>query len=87
MEYYGLSVSLRLSKGPSPGGGGGGGGLLPSNRLFEMCCRTGSHFHDHEWIDFNELTFSIESLERDRTFSGLSGVGGGRELLVGREDG
>lgn len=84
MEYYGLSVTLRLSIGPSPGGGG----LLPSNRLFGMCCRTGSHFHDHEWIDFNELTFSIESLERDRTFSGLSGVGGGgRELLVGREDG
>lgn len=25
MEYYGLSVTLRLSKGPSPGGGGEGG--------------------------------------------------------------
>ena len=49
--------------------GGGGGGVLPSNRLMGMCRWTGSHFHD--WIDYNEVAFSIELLEWGRIFSGF----------------
>ena len=41
----------------------GGGGILPSNRLMEMC----------RWIDYNGVTFSLELLEWDRTFSIFGG--------------
>ena len=36
-----------------------------------MCRWMGSHFHD--WIDYNGVTFSIELLERGRTFSDFLG--------------
>ena len=32
-----------------------------------MCRWMGSHFHD--WIDYNGVAFSVELLERGRTFS------------------
>ena len=32
-----------------------------------MCHCMGSHFHD--WLDYNGVEFSIELLERGRTFS------------------
>ena len=41
-------------------------GALPSNRLIGMCRWMGSHFHD--WIDYNEVAFSIELLEWGRIF-------------------
>ena len=49
----------------------GGGGVLPSNRLMEMCCWMGSHFHG--WIDYSGVAFSLELLEWDRTFSRFGG--------------
>ena len=48
-----------------------GGGVLPSNRLMGMCRWIGSHFHG--WIDYCGVSFSLELLEWDRTFSGLGG--------------
>ena len=48
--------------------GGEGGGVLPYKRLLGMCRWTGSHFHD--WTDYNGVTFLVEILEWDRTFSG-----------------
>ena len=32
-----------------------------------MCRWMGSHFHD--WIDYDGVSFSVELLERGRTFS------------------
>ena len=46
-------------------------GVLPSDRLMGMCRWMGSHFHG--WIDYNEVAFSLELLEWDRTFSGFGG--------------
>ena len=37
-----------------------------------MCHWMGSHFHD--WIDYNEVAFSIELLEWGRVFSGFGGM-------------
>ena len=51
--------------------GGGGGGLLPYKRLVGMCRLMRSHFHD--WIDYSGVAFSIELLERGRTFSDFWG--------------
>ena len=51
-----------------PGRGGGGYFLV---RLMEMCLWMGSHFHD--WIDYNEIAFSIELLEVGRIFSDFGG--------------
>ena len=48
-----------------------GWGVLPYKRLLGMCRWMGSHFHD--WIDYNEVTFLVELLEWDRTFSGFLG--------------
>ena len=36
-----------------------------------MCRLMGSHFHD--WIDYSGVAFSIELLERGRTFSDFWG--------------
>ena len=36
----------------------------------------GSHFHN--WIDYNGVTFSMELLEWDRTFSGWGSENSGR---------
>ena len=47
------------------------GGALPYKRLMGMCCWMGSQFHD--WSDYNGVTFSIELLEWDRTFSDFRG--------------
>ena len=47
----------------------GGGGVLPYKRLMRICRWMGPHFHD--WIDYNDVAFSIESLEWGRTFSVL----------------
>ena len=47
------------------------GGALPSNSLIGMCSWMGSHFHD--WIEYNEVAFSIELLEWGRIFSGFGG--------------
>ena len=41
--------------------------ILPYKRLMGMCHWMESHFHD--WIDYNEVAFSIELLEWGRTFS------------------
>ena len=49
----------------------GGGGALPSKRLMGMCRWMRSHFHD--WIDYNGVVFSIDSLQRGRIFSGFRG--------------
>ena len=49
----------------------GGGGVLPSKRLLGMCRWMGSHFHN--WIDYNGVTFLVELLEWDRTFSTFLG--------------
>ena len=47
-------------------------GVLPYKRLMGMCRWMGLHFHD--WIDYyNGVKFSIELLERGRTFSGFLG--------------
>ena len=51
-----------------PGVGGGGGCVLPYKRLMGMCHRMVSHFHD--WIDFNGVAFSIESLVGSHIFYG-----------------
>ena len=50
---------------------GGGGGVLPYKRLIGMCHWMGSHFHD--WIDYNDVAFSIDLLEWGHTFSGFWG--------------
>ena len=50
------------SVGLKPGGEG-----LPYKRLLGMCRWLGLHFHD--WIDYNEVAFSIELLEWGRTIS------------------
>ena len=50
---------------------GGGGGVLPYKRLVGMCRWMGSHFHG--WIDYNGVTFLVQLLEWDRTFSGFLG--------------
>ena len=44
-----------------------GEGVLPYKRLMGMCRWMRSHFHD--WIDSHGVAFSIELLERGRTFS------------------
>ena len=40
----------------------------------------------HDWIDYNRVAFSIELLERCRTFSDLGegGRGEGKKILVSR---
>ena len=48
-----------------------GGGLLPYKRLMGMRRCIGSHSHD--WIDYNEVVFSIELLDGGRTFSDFWG--------------
>ena len=47
------------------------GGALPYKRLMGMCRWMLSHFHD--WIDYKGVAFSIELLERGRTFSDFLG--------------
>ena len=47
------------------------GGLLPYKRLMGMCRWMGSHFHD--WIDYNEVAFSIELLKWGRSFPDFLG--------------
>ena len=49
----------------------GWGGVLPHKRLVGMCRWMGPRFHD--WIDYNGVAFSIELLERGRTFSDFLG--------------
>ena len=49
----------------------GGGGVLPYKRLLGMCRWMGSRFRG--WIDYNGVTFLVELLEWDRTFSGFLG--------------
>ena len=44
-------------------------GVLPYKRLLGMCRWMGSRFHG--WIDYNGVTFLVELLEWDRTFSGF----------------
>ena len=61
-------------------GGGGGGGVLPSNRLMGMCRWMGSPFHD--WIDYNEVAFSIELLYGVAYFRDLGGGGRGEIHLL-----
>ena len=54
--------------------GGRGGGFLPYKRLMGICRSRhwmGSHFQD--WIDYNGVTFLVESLEWGCTFSGFLG--------------
>ena len=46
-------------------------GVLSHKGLLGMCRWMGSHFRD--WIDFNGVTFLVELLEWDRTFSGFLG--------------
>ena len=48
-----------------------GARVLPYKRLMGMCRLMGSHFHD--WIDYSRVAFSIELLERGRTFSDFWG--------------
>ena len=48
-----------------------GGGVLPYKRLLGMCRWMGSRFHG--WIDYNGVTFLVELLEWDRTFSRFLG--------------
>ena len=48
-----------------------GGGVLHYKRLMGMCRWMGSHFHD--WIDYNGVAFSIESLEWGGKFSDFWG--------------
>ena len=48
-----------------------GRGVLPTSRLIGMCSWMGSLFHG--WIDYNGVTFSLELLEWDRTFSVFEG--------------
>ena len=54
----------------------GGGGGVPSSRLMGMHCWMGLYFHGR--IDYNgvTVTFSLELLERDLTFSafGIWGI-------------
>ena len=42
---------------------------LSSNRLMGMCRWMSSRFHG--WIDYNEVAFSLELVEWDRTCSGF----------------
>ena len=49
----------------------GGRVVLSYERLMGMCRWMGSHFHN--WIDYNEVAFSIELLEWGRTFSDFLG--------------
>ena len=44
-------------------------GVLPSKRLMGVCRWMGSHFHN--WVDSNRVTYLVELLEWDRTFSGF----------------
>ena len=44
-----------------------------------MCRWMGSRFHG--WIDYNGVTFLVELLEWDRTFSGFLG----KKILVSRD--
>ena len=55
-------------------GRGGGGGVLPHKRPMGMCRQIGSHFHD--WIDYDGVSFSMESLEGGRTCSDFWGKKG-----------
>ena len=57
------------------------GGALPSNRLMGLCRWMGLHFHD--WIDYDGVAFSIESLEWGRIFSEF----GGKNILASTEFG
>ena len=52
-------------------------GVLPYKGLTGMYPWMGSHFQD--WIDYNEVAFSIELLEWGRTYSGFLGV---RHLFI-----
>ena len=62
-----LMAGLNCAKKP----GWGGGGVLPYKRLIGMCHWMGSHFYD--WIDYNDVAFSIDLLEWGHTFSGFWG--------------
>ena len=42
-------------------------GVLPDKRLMGICRWMGPHFHN--WIDYHGVAFSIQLLERCRTFS------------------
>ena len=67
IRHSGLYFRCVMMNGSIPGGGG----VLPYKRLLGMCRWMGSHFHD--WIDYNGVTFLVELLEWDRTFSGFLG--------------
>ena len=54
-----------------PPEGRGGGGVLSYKRLIGMSRWMGSHFHD--WIDYNDVAFSIDLLEWGRKFSDFGG--------------
>ena len=62
-----------MAQSRSGGGGGGAGvvGVLPYKRLKGICGWMGLHCHD--WIDYNGVTFSIESLQWGHTFSDFWG--------------
>ena len=48
-------------------------GVLPGKRLLGMCRWMGLHFH--KWIDYNEVTFLIQSNTRMGShIFGISGV-------------
>ena len=49
--------------------GGTPGGVLSYTRLLGMCRWVGSRFQG--WNDYNGVTFLVESLEWDGTFSGF----------------
>ena len=55
------------------------GGVLPYKRLLGMCRWMGSHFHG--WIDYNGVTFLVELLEWERTFSDFWD----KKILVSRD--
>ena len=50
---------------------GRGGGVISYKRIMGMCRWMG--WHDHDWIDYNGVAFSVELLEWGRTFSDFWG--------------
>ena len=48
-----------------------GGGVISYKRIMGMCRWMG--WHDHDWIDYNGVAFSVELLEWGRTFSDFWG--------------